>query len=147
MSSSICLRFSRHHFRDLAEKVFQQTVGNTMGTYCVLLYPTSIQSLSEREEGVSITVQFHVQVHRWCIVYKQPRKLSWLDISCWTQKHDREQHFLLLLFISRDSKLETYNCDKRNDFNFHITNFCSSVAIFHLHCLWHFHLTAYTMYD
>ena len=42
----------------------------------------------------------HVQVHRWCIVHKQPRirKLSGPDVSCWTwdQGHYRKHHFCLL---------------------------------------------------
>ena len=38
------------------------------------------------KETFSISVQSHLQVHRWCIVYKQPRirKLSGPDVSCWT---------------------------------------------------------------
>ena len=52
------------------------------------------------KETVSISVQSHLQVHRWCIVHKQPRirKLSGPDISCWTwdQGHHREHHFRFL---------------------------------------------------
>ena len=53
-----------------------------------------------REETVGVSVQFHIQVHRWCFVHKQPR--VWLlpgpDVSRWTrdQQHDREQHFCFL---------------------------------------------------
>ena len=52
------------------------------------------------KETFSISVQSHLQVHRWCIVHKQPRirKLSGPDISCWIwdQRHHREHHFCFL---------------------------------------------------
>ena len=52
------------------------------------------------KETFSISVQCHLQVHRWCIVNKQPRirKLSWPDVSCWTwdQGHHREHDFCFL---------------------------------------------------
>ena len=52
------------------------------------------------KETFSITVQSHLQVHRWCIVHKQPRirKLSGPDVSCWTwdQRHHREHNFCFL---------------------------------------------------
>ena len=36
-------------------------------------------------ETVIISVQSHLQLHRWCIVHKQARirKLSGADVSCW----------------------------------------------------------------
>ena len=84
------------------------------------------------KETVSISVQSHLQVHRWCIVHKQPRiwKLSQPDVSCltWDQGHHREHHFCFLPFfllysIGRDGQLHTSIYDKRDDFNFYITNF------------------------
>ena len=49
------------------------------------------------KEAFSISVQSHLQVHRWCIVNKQPRIriLSGPDVSCWTwgQRHHREHNF------------------------------------------------------
>ena len=52
------------------------------------------------KETFSISVQSHLQVHRWCIVHKQPRirTLSGPDVSCWTwdQGHHREHHFCFL---------------------------------------------------
>ena len=52
------------------------------------------------KETFSISVQSHLQVHRWCIVHKQPRirKLSGPDVSCWTwdQGHHREHNFCFL---------------------------------------------------
>ena len=48
------------------------------------------------KETVTISVQSHLQVHRWCIVHKQPkiRKLYRRDVSCWfwDQGHHREHH-------------------------------------------------------
>ena len=52
------------------------------------------------KEIVSISVQSHLQVHRWCIAHKLPRirKLSGSDVSCWTwdQGHHREHHFCFM---------------------------------------------------
>ena len=49
------------------------------------------------EETFSISIQSRLQVHRWCIVHKQPiiRKLTGPDVSCWIwdQGHNREHHF------------------------------------------------------
>ena len=53
-----------------------------------------------REETVGVSVQFHIQVHRWCFVHKQPRvwELPGPDVSRWTrdQRHGREHHFCFL---------------------------------------------------
>ena len=58
-----------------------------------------------REETVGVSVQFHIQVHRWCFVYKQPRVWYFpgLDVSRWTrdQRHDREQHFCFIPEFTR----------------------------------------------
>ena len=83
------------------------------------------------KETVSISVQSHLQVHRWCIVHKQPRirKLSGTDVSIWTwdQRHQEStisaSYLDLLLSIGRDGQPHTSIYDKRDDFNFHITNF------------------------
>ena len=125
-----------------AGKVFQQTVGIPMGTNCaplladIFLYSYEadfIQSLlSTGKETFSISVQSHLQVHRWCIVHKQPRirKLSGPDVSCWTavlkdttESTTSASYLDLLLSIGRDGQLHTSIYDKRDDFNFHITNF------------------------
>ena len=93
-----------------AGKIFQQTVGIPKGTNCA---PSSrrhlsvfIRSgfhkslLSTGKKTVSISVQSHLQVHRCCIVHKQPRirKLSGPDVSCWTwdKRHHRQHHFYFL---------------------------------------------------
>ena len=93
-------------------KVFQQTVGIPMGTNCALFSPTSFcihtkpipHSLRFQrfngKETVSISIQSHLQVHRWCIIHKQPRirKSSGPDVSCWTwdQGHCWEHHVCFL---------------------------------------------------
>ena len=81
------------------------------------------------KETVSISVQSHLHVHRWCIAHKQLRlrKVSGPDISLrtWDQGHHRKCHFY---FLRRIATVDwegwyTYIYDKRDDFNFHITNF------------------------
>ena len=70
-----------------------------------------------RKERFSISVQSHLQVHRWCIVHKQPRirKLSGPDVSCWTWDlgHHREHHFCFLpIFTTVDWEgWSTSHCD------------------------------------
>ena len=97
-------------FLVFAGKVFQQIVGIPMGTK---LCPSSSRHISlliwsriytvfalNREETVGVSVQLHIQVHRWCFVHKQPRvwELPGPDVSRWTQdqRHDREQHFCFI---------------------------------------------------
>ena len=84
------------------------------------------------KETVSISVQSHLQVHRWCIVHKQPiiRNLSEPDVSCWTwdQGHYREHLFCFLprfTTVDWEGWSPSHNSiyDKRDNFNFHITNF------------------------
>ena len=62
-------------------------------------YTRTIFALNGKET-FSISVQSHLQVHRWCIVHKQPiiRKLSGPDVSCWTwdQRYHREHNFFFL---------------------------------------------------
>ena len=53
------------------------------------------------KEKISISVQLHIQIHRWRIVNQLPRfwELSGSDVSrwAWGQRHDGEQHFCFLL--------------------------------------------------
>ena len=80
-------------------------------------------------------------------------EIAWPDLpsSTWDHRHDREQATLLLLTwitpVDREGgKLHTSIYDKRDDFNFHITNFTflcslirSSPAYSVLsHCLWRY---------
>ena len=104
-------------FMGFAGKVFQQIVGIPMGRNCaplladIFLYSYDaelIQSLlSTGRTTFNVSVQLHIQVHRWCFVHKQPRvwELPGPDVSRWTrnQRHDREQHLCFLLeFTSVD---------------------------------------------
>ena len=83
------------------------------------------------KETFSISVQSHLQVHRWCIVHTQPRirKLSGqiyaaeLEIKDTTESTTSAFYLDLLLSIGRDCQLHTSIYDKRDDFNFQITNF------------------------
>ena len=95
-----------------AGKVFQQTVGIPMGTNCaplladIFLYSyeadfiQSLLSTGKKHLASRFNLTYIVQVHRWCIVHKQPRirKLSGPDVFCWTwdQGHHREHHFCFL---------------------------------------------------
>ena len=70
----------------------------------IFLYSYAI--LCSQRERNSISVQSHLQVHRWCIVHKQPRiwKLSGPDVSCWTwdQGHYREHYIRFLPRFTTD---------------------------------------------
>ena len=83
------------------------------------------------KETFIISVQSHLHVHRWCIVYKQlrTRKLSGKiypakhEIKDTTESITFASYPDLLLSIRRNGLLHTSIYDKRDDFNFHITNF------------------------
>ena len=80
-----------------------------------------IQSLlSTGKKKVYISVQLHIQIHRWRINNQYPRfwELYGSDVSrwAWDQRHDGEQHLCFLQMLA-----SLY--DKRDDFIFHITNF------------------------
>ena len=96
-----------------ARKVFQHTVGIPMGTNCaplladIFLYSyeadfiQSLLSTGKKHLASRFNLTYrYLQVHRWCIVHKQPRirTLSGPDVSCWTwdQGHHREHHFCFL---------------------------------------------------
>ena len=96
---------------------FQRYIG-------ILLIQNGIHTLLQWERN-NVSVQFHIQVHLWCLVHKQRRlrKLSGPDVSCWIldQRHDREQYFCLLsrfffLSIGMADQLHTSIYDKRDDF-------------------------------
>ena len=76
-----------------------------LGTFSILLHPILLSVV--------------------CIVHKQPRirKLSGPDVSCTTESTTSASYLGLLLSIGRDGQLHTSIYDKRDDFNFHITNF------------------------
>ena len=58
----------------------------------------SVFSLN-REETVGVSVQFHIQVHRWCFVHKIPRvwEFPGPDVSRWTREQKTRQRETLLL--------------------------------------------------
>ena len=62
------------------------------------------------------------QVHRLCIFHKQPR-IMWARGILLKLRSRTSQRARLLLSIGRDGQLHTSIYDKRDDFNFHITNF------------------------
>ena len=122
-----------------ARKVFQPIVGIPLGTNCAplladkFLYPYEakfIQSFSHRER-IGISVQSHLQVHRWFIVHKQPRNQkvcgqmypAELEIKDTTECIISAPNLDLLPSIGRNGQLHTSIYDKRDDFNFYITNF------------------------
>ena len=106
--------FSWNYFRGFCGKVFQQTVDIPMCTNRALFRRhLSVFTWSgihkffvlNGKETVSISVQSHLQAHRWCIVYKQPRiwKLYGPDVSCWTG--DQGHHRAVLLTLTYFSRL------------------------------------------
>ena len=83
-----------------------------------------------REETVGVSVQFHIQVHRWYLVHKQPRVWESLgqmypvepEIKDTAESNTSASYLDLLLSIGRDGQLHNSIYDKRDYFNFHITN-------------------------
>ena len=80
-------------------------------SFCIHTKRNSYSLCSQRERN-SISVQSYLQIHRWCIVHKQPRirRLYWQYVFCWhwEQGHHREHpsaSFLdLLQSIGRDGQ-------------------------------------------
>ena len=57
-----------------------------------------------------------------------------LEIKDMTESNNSTSYLdLILLSLGRDGQLHTSIYDKRDDFNFHITNFHSWEAIFQIH--------------
>ena len=93
------------------------------------------------KENVSVSVQLHIQLHRWRIFNQKPWfwELFGSDVSrwAWDQRHDGEQQLcfllgFLILSIGKDGQLRTSFYDKRDDFNFNIETFRSWGAIFNI---------------
>ena len=80
-----------------------------------------------RKETVGVSVQFHIQVHR----LNNPEFENYLGqvypvefvVKDTTESNTSVSILDLLLSIGRDGQLHTSIYDKRDDFNFHITNF------------------------
>ena len=93
------------------KKVFKQTFCRHSNGYklypsssqhlytCILIHSGNLNRLCSQRERNIVSVQFRVQVHRWCIVHKQPRlwKLSIPVESCWTWDLRHDGATLLLL--------------------------------------------------
>ena len=119
-------------------RFFKQIVGIPMGTDCAPLLADNFSVLIRSglhtvfalnwKEKVSISVHLHTQIHRWRIVNQLPRFWELSDVSRWTwDKNTTESitsasYLDLLLSIGRDGQLRTSLYDKRDEFNFHNTN-------------------------
>ena len=76
-------------------------------------------------------VQHHLQVHWWCFSIKNKELANYLgqmypaelEIMDTTESKTCASYLDLLRSIGRDGLLHTSIYDKRDDFNFHITNF------------------------
>ena len=123
-----------------AGKVFQQTVGIPMGTNCAPLL-VDILSVFIRsgfhtifalygKETFSISVQSHRYIDDVLSInnpefenYLGQMYPAELEIKDTTESTTSASYLDLLLSIGRDGQLHTSIYDKRDEFNFHITNF------------------------
>ena len=128
-------------FVGFARKVFQQTVGIPMGTNCasllvdIFLYSYEqefIQSLlstgkEQLASPLNLTYRYIDDVlsinHPEFENYLGQMYPSELEIKDNTESIISASYLYLLPSIGRDGQLHTSIYDKRDDFNFHITNF------------------------
>ena len=75
------------------------------------------------KDTVSISIQSHLQVHRLCIVYKQPRirKLSGPDVSAELEIKDTTESITSASYLDLFCRLGRMVNFKGYDFNLHIT--------------------------
>ena len=124
-----------------AGKVFQQTVGIPMGTNCaplladIFLYSYEadfIQSLlSTGKKHLASRFNLTYRYIDYVLSINNPEFENYLDqiypaeleIKDTTESTTSASYLDLLLSIGRDGQLHTSIYDKRDDFNFHITNF------------------------
>ena len=124
-----------------AGKVFQQIVGIPMGTNCaplladIFLYSYEaefIQSLlSASKKRLASQFNFTYRYIDDVLSINNPDFENYLgqmyppelEIKDTTESNTSASYFDLLLSIGRDGQLRTSLYDKRDDFNFHITNF------------------------
>ena len=114
---------SWQHFRGLREKGFPTDSRHSHGhklcpspsRHISILVRSGIHTVLAlgRKEAVSISVQLHI-----CQMYPPE-----LEIKDTTESNTSASYLDLLLSIGRDGQLRTSLYDKRDDFNFHITNF------------------------
>ena len=133
-----------------AGKVFQQTVGIPMGTNCAPLIADIFLYSYEADfiQSLLSTGKKHL-ASRFNLTYRyiddvlsinNPEFENYLgqmypaelEIKETTESTTSASYLDLLLSIGRDGQLQTSIYDKRDDFNFHITNFPFRVVIFHL---------------
>ena len=128
-------------FVAFAGKVFQQTVGIPMGTNCVPLladiflysyeadFIQSLLSTGKKHLASRFNLTYRYIDDVLCINNPEfenylgqmyPAELEIKDI---TESTTSASYLDLLLSIGRDGQLHTSIYDKRDDFNFHITNF------------------------
>ena len=88
------------------------------------------KSPPSRQETPRTTIQFHLQIYRWCIVSEKHKicRVFRIHLSTWTWNKGNNGDFSLLLILGllslhRIGKLTTRLYDKRDDFNFPIVNF------------------------
>ena len=145
-------------------KVFQQIVGIPMGTNCaplladIFLYSYEaefIQSLlSTGKKKIASQFNFTYRYIDDVLSINIPDFENYLsqmypaelEIKDMTESNTSASYMDLPLSIESDGQLRTILYDKRDDFNFHITNFPflnSKYSIFA--SLWCFYLTAHTV--
>ena len=124
-----------------AGKVFQQIIGIPMGIYCaplladIILYSYEaefIQSLlSTGRKRLASQFNFTYRYIDYVLSINNPDFENYLgqmnppelEIKDTTESNTSASYLDLLLSIGRDGHIRTSLYDKRDDFNFHITNF------------------------
>ena len=133
-----------------AGKVFQQIIGIPMGTNCaslladIFMYSYEaefIQSvLSTGRKRLASQFNFTYRYIDDALCINNPDFENYLgqmyppelEIKDTTESNTSASYLDLLLSIGRNGQLHTSFYDKRDDFNFHITNFLPRVATSHL---------------
>ena len=131
-------------------KVFQQIVGISIGTNCAPLqadiflhsYEAEFTQSCSQLERKKIASQFNFTYRYTDDVlsinnpdfehYLGQMYPAELEIKDKTESNTSASYLDLLLSIESDGQLHTSLYDKRDDFNFHITNFPFLSSIFHL---------------
>ena len=115
-----------------AGKVFQQIIGIPMGTNCApLLADIFLYSYSVGKKLLASQFNFTYRYIEDVLSINNPDFENYLgkmyppelEIKDTTESNTSASYLDLLLSISRDGQLRTSFYDKRDDFNFHITNF------------------------
>ena len=140
MASSRCWSFWRQHFRGFCGKCFPADSRHSRGTNCApfssrhisLLIWSRIYSLCFQPAGNSKnlgSILYIDTLMMFCPYTAQSLGITWarcipLNLrSDTTESNTSASYLYLLLSIGRDGQLNTSIYDKRDNFNFHITNF------------------------